>query len=117
MIEILNKIDVEKIKDENVREYLEYSFNRLPSDFQYPDFGYFVIVENFNELIVKSIELYCYSISGLNNGLYDDINLVEIRNEIIEILVFVDNDISVSLILPMNILPLKYKDKLKEYVI
>lgn len=117
MIEILNKIDVEKIKDEKLREYLEYSFNRLPSDFQYPDLGYFLIIENFNELIANSIDLSYFSVAGLNNGLYDEINMVEIRDEIIEILVFMDNDVSVSFILSMNILPKIYKDELRKYVI
>lgn len=117
MIEILNKTDTSKIKDKEILKYLEYSIKRLPEDFLYPEFGYFVVIENFNELSASTIDLTDQSINGLNNGLFNDINMVEMKNDIMEIIVFLDNDISVSLVLSMNILPQEYKDKLSEYVI
>ena len=117
MIEILSKGDLRKIKSVKIKEYLEYSFNRLPSDYEYPDFGYFVVIEELDELIPDSINLSSYSFSGLNNGLYDEINMVEVKNETMEILIFIGNDISISLVLLTSILDTSHRDKLLSYQI
>lgn len=117
MIEILKKSDVKKVNDPKFREYLEYSFNRLPENYEYPEFGYFVIIESLDELIANEINLTTYVLNGLENGLYDDINMVEVKDKIMEILVFVDNDISVSLILAIEILEDRYKEELEMYII
>ena len=50
MIEILNKTDVNKIQDKQLKDYLEYSLKRLPENFDYPNDGYFVIIENQDEI-------------------------------------------------------------------
>lgn len=116
MIEILNKSDVEKIKEQEVRDYIDYSFKRLPQNFDYPSDGYFVIIETFEELIGKYIQLSNTQIPSLSTGLYDEINMVEIKDEIMEVLVFLDNDVSVSLILKTNTLPFTHQNKLKGHV-
>jgi hypothetical protein len=50
-------------------------------------------------------------------GLYADINMVEIEDKIIEILVFIDNDINVAFVMFENILDNEIKEKLQEFVI
>lgn len=116
MIEILNKSDTTKVKDQELKDYLDYSFKRLPENFDYPNDGYFVIIETFEELIGEFIQLTNAQIPSLNTGLYDEINMVEIKDEIMEVLVFLDNDVNVSLILKTSILSSTHQDKLKGYV-
>ena len=117
MIEILNKSDINKVKDQELKDYLDYSFKRLPENFDYPNDGYFVIIETFKELIGECINLTNTQIPSLNTGLYDEINMVEIKDEIIEVIVFLDNDVSVSLILKTNILSTTDKARLLTYQI
>lgn len=117
MIEILSKSDVNKVDDEKLKSYLYKSFDRLPTDFNYPNDGYFVIVENQNEIKTKSINLSIARINGFEAGLYEDINMVEIDEEIIEILVFIDNDINVSFIMYEGILDEGIKERIHNYII
>jgi hypothetical protein len=117
MIEILNKSDVNKVKDQELKNYLDYSFKRLPQNFDYPSDGYFVIIETFEELIGEYIQLSNTQIPSLNTGLYDEINMVECKDEIMEVLVFLDNDVSVSLILKTSILSTTEKASLLAYQI
>ena len=117
MIEILNKTDVNKIQDKQLKDYLEYSLKRLPENFDYPNDGYFIVIQTLDELQTNKINLTNHSLNGINNGLLDDINMVEIKDEIIEILVFVDNDISLSFVMPIKILPITLLEQLEEYVI
>lgn len=117
MIEILNKIDIHKVNDENIKKYLEYSLTRLPNNFVYPDLGYFVVIEKFQELTRETIKLTNHSLNGIDNGLYDDINMVEIKDEVIELLVFVDSDITIGLILLIDMIPIKYQNELRAFVL
>ena len=50
MIELFNKTDITKINNKEIQDYLNYSFNRLPSHYEYPQYGYFTVIENYNEL-------------------------------------------------------------------
>ena len=77
MIEILNKSDVDKINDEKLKQYLIKSLNELPEDFDYPNDGYFVIIENQNEIKSTPITLSTCQLNSLDTGLYDDINMLE----------------------------------------
>lgn len=117
MIEILSKTDINKVMDIKLRDYLVYSFNRLPEDYIYPEYGYFIIIEDFKELNSHKIELSNYTINSIQDGMFEDINIVEINGEIIEILVFVDNEISVSFIMYENIIDKETREKLEEYLI
>ncbi len=117
MIEILNKSDVNKINDEKLKQYLIKSLNELPEDFDYPNDGYFVIIENQNEVKSTPITLSTCQLNSLDTGLYDDINMVEIEDGVIEILVFIDNDVNVAFVILENILDEDIKQKLQEFVI
>ena len=115
MIELLNKGDVSLIKNPALKEYATYSFERLPSDFVYPDHGYFIIIEQFDELLQNPLPFSKCKLPSFNDGLLDYIELVEQKEDILEVLVLVDNDFGVSLILESRIVPKEILDKLLQY--
>lgn len=117
MIEILNKEDINKVHDEKLKNHLYKSFDRLSKEFDYPNDGYFVIVENLNEIKSIPISLSTCQLNSLDTGLYDEINMVEIEDEVVEILVFIDNDVNVAFVILENILDIEVKAKLQEYII
>lgn len=117
MIEILHRSDIEKIVDDRIKDYLLYSFLRLPEDYIYPDYGYFVVIESIKDLESDLIKLSTISLPNIENGLFDDIELVEIQDEIIELVILYDNDFGVSLIIPMEILGDIHQETLKSYVL
>ena len=117
MIEILNKSDINKVTDTTMQEYLKSGFGRLPKEYLYPDYGYFIVVEDFKELIGEDIQLFNTTIPSLYTGLYDSINMVELNDEMMEILIFLDNDISVSFIVPVEMIDEVYMVQLLEYVV
>lgn len=117
MIEIFNKSDTTKVKDPELKIYLDYSFKRLPENFNYPSDGYFVIIENQNEIKFKPIELSNCTLNSFDEDLYNDINMVESKDGIIEILVFLDNDVNVSFVMSEGILDSEIMQKLQEYII
>lgn len=117
MIEILNKTDINKVKNEKLKNHLYKSFDRLTKEFDYPNDGYFVIIENQNEIKSTPITLSTCQLNSLDTGLYDDINMVEIEDGVVEILVFIDNDVNVAFVILENILDEDIKQKLQEFVI
>jgi hypothetical protein len=117
MIEILNQSDINKVQDEKLKNHLYKSFDRLSKEFDYPNDGYFVVIENQNELKINPINLSTCQLNSVDTGLYADINMVEIEDKIIEILVFIDNDINVAFVMFENILNNEIKEKLQEFVI
>ena len=117
MIEILSKSDIDNIQDNKLKQYLIKSLNELPEDFDYLNDGYFVIIENQDEIKSKAIKLSNCTLNSLDEDLYDDINMVEIKDGIIEVLVFLDIDVNVSFVMLENILDLEIMQKLQEYII
>ena len=117
MLEILNQSDINKILDEKLKNHLYKSFDRLTKEFDYPNDGYFVVVENQNELKTNPINLSTCQLNSLDTGLYTDINMVEIEDEVIEILVFIDNDVNVAFVMLENILDDEIKERLQEFII
>ena len=117
MLEILNQSDINKILDEKLKNHLYKSFDRLTKEFDYPNDGYFVVIENQNELKTNPINLSTCKLNSLDTGLYSDINMVEIEDEVIEILVFIDNDVNVAFVMLENILDDEIKERLQEFII
>ena len=117
MLEILNQLDINKILDEKLKNHLYKSFDRLTKEFDYPNDGYFVVIENQNELKINPINLSTCKLNSLDTGLYSDINMVEIEEEVIEILVFIDNDVNVAFVMLENILDDEIKERLQEFII
>ena len=56
-------------------------------------------------------------LNSLDTGLYSDINMVEIEDGVVEILVFIDNDVNVAFVILENMLDEEIKEKLQEYII
>jgi len=113
MIEILSKDNYPPITNQSLQNYLHYSLQRLPQDFIYPEFGYFVIVEDLSELESP------HQFNGITlPSLLDDnfferyVELVEFKDDIIEIVVSLDNDFGVSLIMEKSIIPIDILEKL-----
>lgn len=117
MIELLSKSDVSLIANSALKEYAIYSFDRLPSDYIYPDYGYFIIIEHFEELLLNPLPFTKCKLPSITDGLFDYIELVEQKCGILEIVILVDNDFGVSLILKLKIIPNEILDKLLEYQI
>jgi hypothetical protein len=115
MIELLNKGDVSLIKNPALKEYTLYSFDRLPSDFVYPEYGYFIIIEQFDELLNSPLPLSKCRLPSFNDGLFHYIELIEQKENVLEIVILVDNDFGVSLILESKIVPTEILDKLLQY--
>ncbi len=117
MIEILNKTDINKIQNEKLKNHLNKSFERLTKEFDYPNDGYFVIIENQNEIKSTPITLSTCQLNSLDTGLYADINMVEIEDGVIKMLVFIDNDVNVAFVILEDMLDEEIKGKLQEFVI
>lgn len=115
MIELLEKGDVSLIHNPALKEYATYSFERLPSDFVYPEYGYFIIIEHFDELLQNPLPFSKCKLPSLNDGLFEYIELVEQKGDILEIVILVNNDFGVSLILESKIVPKEILDKLLQY--
>jgi hypothetical protein len=103
MIEILQRDDYSQVQDEKLKSYLTYSFQRLPKDFQYPEYGYFVIIEDIKE-IEKPLTLTTYIISPLQIEFFEYVELVEEKDGVVEIVLLLDNDFGVSLMIRRDIL-------------
>lgn len=117
MIEILNKSDINKVQNEKLKNHLYKSFERLTKEFDYPNDGYFVVIENQDEIKSTPITLSTCQLNSLDTGLYADINMVEIEDGVIEILVFIDNDVNVAFVILEDMLDEIIKEKLQEYII
>ena len=50
MFIVYNREDVSKITDPVLREGVEKEFERLPDDYRYPEYGYFIVIEELEEL-------------------------------------------------------------------
>ena len=50
MIPILCLDDVELVEDEVIKQGLLKEFARLPDDYKYPEYGYFIVIESAEEL-------------------------------------------------------------------
>lgn len=117
MIEILNKSDIEKIKNVKLKKYVCKSFDRLPNTYNYPADGYFIVIESLEEIKSDFINLSIGILNGFDTGLYSDINMVEIEEGVVEILVFIDNDVNVSFLMLESILDEFCIEELKSYII
>ncbi|WP_310438729.1 hypothetical protein [Sulfuricurvum sp.] len=114
IIEILKPEDVNRIVDTLLRDYLEYSLHRLPEGFDYyhhtHEYGYFCIVTEKEDLMGEKIVLSHWTLPSMGEeAFWERIELIEMQNngendDVVEILVRVDMDVTVSLILTEGIL-------------
>jgi hypothetical protein len=105
MIEILNRDDIYNIKNSAIREYLKNTIQNLSPEFHMPQDGYFVVIENFEELTQNPISLTHCILPSIYDGLIDNIEVVHQENNIIEIIFIINNEFSISLVMFSSILP------------
>ncbi len=125
LIEILQESDIGKVEDTALKSYLTYSLERLPEEFDYfnhvQEYGCFVIVTEFEDLIEGCVQLEYFQLPSMDSpSFFKQIELVETKIingvEIIEILVHVDTDITVSLIFRLELLDVELQGKVKEFL-
>lgn len=121
MIVIHSQNEINKVENEELQEYLEYSFSRMPTDIlehYEANASYFVVVESWSELTQKSIKIDEWEVTSMESDeFFNCIELVEVRENIMEILIQVSSDVSFGLVLEMKILPVHIKSKLLQDVL
>lgn len=109
MIIIHSQNDIAKIENKELQEYIEHSFSRMPTDLveNYEENGsYFVVIDSFDELTQKSIKIdECEIASIANEEFFNNIELVEARGDILEVLIQFSTDISFALVMKIQIVP------------
>ena len=95
MIPINNKKDVELVSNPVLRAGLYTEFSRLPKDFRYPDYGYFIVLETPQELTeLKALE----KIKGhyTKEPYTDYIEMIEPFDKYAQVVCILDADFGVS---------------------
>lgn len=96
MIPIYIIEDIELVKDIVLKEALYREFERLPDDFEYPTFGYFIVIESIKELQ----QPICLKYNGLEitlDNFKDCVEMIEEFEGYNQIVCLLDNDFGVSL--------------------
>ena len=96
MIPILSTKDIEFVRDEVLRAGLEEEFKRLPDDYLYPSYGYFIVIESIEELH-HPIKLQNSVISQIPEPLSDYIEMIEEFDGYSQIVCILEADFGVSL--------------------
>ena len=115
MIEILKPQDVNHVHDLKLQHYLDYAFKRLPKDFKYPEYGYFVIIESETELQTNPIQLTHCTIPSLQTHFFDYVELVEEQEGVLEIVLILESDFGISLIIKKELLSEALLNRLQKY--
>lgn len=105
MIPINNKKDVGLVSNPVLRAGLYKEFERLPKEFRYPDFGYFIVLETFKELEeLKALE----NIKGhYTKAPYTNyIEMIELFDKYAQVVCLLDADFGVSLFVSEELMPL-----------
>ena len=122
VIEILKKTDILKVTNPSLLCYLNYSLERLPQDFDYynhtDEYGYFSVVTTVEDITSNYIELSCCKLPSMEEQLFwEMVELVEIsKSDVVEILVRVDTDKSISMIMESKILTNESRKMLNKYI-
>lgn len=71
-------------------------FERLPDDYEYPTFGYFIVIESLNELL-QAIPLEYSSLSYTPEPLSDYVEMIDGFDGYRQVVCILDADFGVSL--------------------
>jgi len=113
MIPIHSIEDVTQVKDPVLRNGLYKEFKRLPDDFIYPDYGFFIIIETPEEL--EGFNVLAQIKDHFTLPPYTDyIELIEPFRGYSQIVCLLDADFGVSLFVSEELMPLKQVEALLE---
>ena len=96
MIKILSKKDLTQVSDPVLVTGINKEFKRLPKDFQYPEYGYFIVIEELTELI-HPIELNQIISEHTLRLLCECVEIVEVFEGYIQVLLVLNSDFGISL--------------------
>lgn len=102
MIPIRSLKSLEHVKDNTLRAGLEKEFRRLPLDYVYPTYGYFIVIESLNEL-QKPIALSYGSLTHTPEPLSDYVEMIEGFDGYSQVVCILDADFGVSLFISEKI--------------
>ena len=107
MIEILSKADVAMISDSVLRAGVLKEFDRLPDDYEYPQYGYFIVIESRDNIPALEQIISQYTARSL----HDSVEMVEAFDGYVQVVLVLEADFGVSLFLKAEVMSL---DQLKE---
>ena len=96
MIPIYSIKDIELVNDKILRDGLEAEFARLPDDYLYPTYGYFIVIESIEELR-HPISLQHTTLSYTPQPLSDYIEMIEEFDGYSQVVCIFEADFGVSL--------------------
>ncbi len=117
IIEILHESDRDRIDDEALRGYLDYSFARLPQGFDYyqhtHEYGYFCVATSFEDLLGEGLVLSHWTLPSMKEeAFWERVELIEEKRfdarMVAEVLVRIDTDCMISLIFLKSILDIEF---------
>ena len=103
MIPIYSIEDVELVDDKILRDGLEAEFARLPDDYLYPTYGYFIVIESIEELR-HPISLQHTTLSYTPQPLSDYIEMIEEFDGYSQVVCIFEADFGVSLFVNNKVL-------------
>lgn len=102
MIHILSKKDIVLVDSEILQAGLYKEFERLPKDYIYPEYGYFIVIETIEELKYPIPLKYC-SQSHTPKPLSDYVEMIEKFDGYSQIVLILETDFGVSLFVTSEI--------------
>lgn len=96
MIHINSIEDIELVKDKILQEGLRKEFKRLPNNFKYPEYGYFIVIESLEEL-KHTISLKHGDLHNIDLPINDSIEMIEQFDGYSQIVCILYTDFGVSL--------------------
>ena len=96
MIEIRSKDDISKVSDPVLVAGLNKEFDRLPDDYKYPEYGYFIVIEKLEDL-TNPVELNAIISQYTAHSIEDCLELIEESRGYYQVLLILHADFGVSL--------------------
>ena len=96
MIPILSKMDVELVDDPVIQGALLKEFSRLPNDYRYPEYGYFIVIESIHDL-TDPIEVDLCLDTQASLTLFESIEMIEEFEGYFQVVLILEAEFGVSL--------------------
>lgn len=106
MLEILAWEDIEKVEDKAVKQYLYDTRERAEKEqapWNFEEWGYWVVMEECKELEQTIIGKY-FLLPSLKEGLLNQVEVVEEKFGVYEILILSANDFGIGLLVKKEVL-------------